>query len=195
MLVFWTALACAQQRVTADEVKAAFLYNFTAFVEWPPDSKRDHTLIIAVAGAPEVAEELRQVVASRKTQERRVSVVQVAVPEQLGRAQMLYVGASESRRLERWIAAAAQRPVLVVSDVPDALERGSMINFVTTDRVQFEVALEAAIAAGLRLSSRLLSVAMRVKKGERDPGRALALSSDRKWFSGCCRWFPARRVS
>ena len=166
LVATWSAAASAQPRATADEVKAAFLYHFTTFVEWPESRRRESPLVIAVAGAPAVAEELRAIAGSRK--ERRISVVEPKTPAQSARAHLLYIGSAESARLERWVGAAASLPVLVVSEAADALERGSMINFVTTDRVQFEVSLETAGAAGLRLSSRLLSVAIRVKKGEHD---------------------------
>jgi YfiR/HmsC-like len=53
-----------------------------------------------------------------------------------------------------------------VTDAPEGLERGGVINFITTDRVQFEASVEAANGAGLRLNPRLLSVAIRVKKGD-----------------------------
>jgi hypothetical protein len=59
--------------------------------------------------------------------------------------------------------------VLIVTEAPDGLERGGMINFVTTDRVQFEVAISNASKAGIHLNARLLSVAIRVRKGEAEP--------------------------
>ena len=78
---------------------------------------------------------------------------------------VLFIGARENARLPKVIGALGNMPVLVVTEAPDGLERGAMINFVTTDRVQFEVAVSNAAKAGLHLNARLLSVAIRVRKG------------------------------
>jgi hypothetical protein len=80
---------------------------------------------------------------------------------------ILFIGAGETRRLRRILGLLERRPVLTVTEVADGLERGSVINLVTTDRVQIEISLAAAANAGLQLDSRLLGVAARIKKGER----------------------------
>jgi hypothetical protein len=158
----WTALA--QPRYSPDEVKAAFLYNFAAFTEWPAQVRVQDGLVIGVLNAEEVEAELRRQVAARPTAARKVEVKRVEADD-LGGVHILYIGAREGPRLARLLPALRDKPVLVVTDAHDGLERGSMINFLVGERVQFEIALDNATRVGLRLSSRLLSVAVRVKKG------------------------------
>ena len=163
--VWWPGPALAQPRYSPDEVKAAFLYNFASFVEWPAAARAQEGLVIGVLGAEEVEAELRRQVAARAGPGRSVTVKRIEPGEELSGTHVLYVGVREGARLARIQAVLRDKPVLVVSDAVDGLERGSMINFLVGERVQFEIALDNATRVGLRLSSRLLSVAVRVKKG------------------------------
>jgi len=153
----------AQPALTADQVKAGFLYHFTAFVNWPEAALTD-SIVIGMLGGDDVEAELRRIVGTRTAQGRSIAVRRLRATDSFAGVHILYVGASESQRLERVVAAVTGSPTLVVSDSPEGLERGAMINFLTSDRVQFEVSLDSALRGGLRLSPRLLSVAIRVKK-------------------------------
>lgn len=152
-----------ESEYSPDEVKAAFLYHFGAFVEWPngaPDA-----VTIAVLGAPTVAEELLFILPGRTVQNRPVQVREIESMDALGDAQILFIGESESARLSQHLAAVRGQPVLSVTQADDALDQGAMINFALVDRrVRFEVSLPAAEQAGLELSSRLLAIALRVEK-------------------------------
>ena len=77
---------------------------------------------------------------------------------------MVYVGNEYRGDLHELISSLGHRPVLVVTDEADALAAGSMVNFVIADgRVRFEVSLTSAARAGLKISSQLLAVAVRVQ--------------------------------
>jgi hypothetical protein len=152
--------------VSADQVKAAFLYNFAGFVTWPAESAADKAIVIGVMGDEEVEAELRKNVDARPHPGRAVSVRSVASINDITGVHVLFLGPRQSYRLPLLVTALKQRPVLLVTEADDALDRGSMINFVTAERVQFEISMSAAARAGLQLSSRLLSVAMRIRKGE-----------------------------
>src|SRR5262249_38302635 len=78
---------------------------------------------------------------------------------------MLFVGERESIRLGRVLQATRHTPVLTVTEASDGIEHGSIINFITTDRVQFEISIDAATRSGLHLNARLLAVALRIRKG------------------------------
>jgi hypothetical protein len=162
-----------QPSFTAEQVKAGFLYHFSAFVDWPDATPTD-PIVIGLFGGDEVEAELRRIVAAKRAPGRAIAVRRLQPGEDLSGIHILYVSAVESQRLERVVAAARAGPTLVVSDTTDGLERGATINFVTADRVQFEISLEAANRGGLRVSPRLLSVAVRVKKSglTQDPAYA-----------------------
>jgi hypothetical protein len=166
-LAFWLALpgsaALAQARFSEVEVKAAFLYNFSGFVTFPPEARVDEGIVIGVMGADDVELELRRTAAARPG--RPVTVKRVATVDDAAAVHILFVGWRENASLGKILQAVRLAPVLTVTEAPDGIDRGSIINFVTAERVQFEVSLEAAARARLHLNARLLSVAMRVRKG------------------------------
>jgi hypothetical protein len=149
---------------SADEVKAAFLYRFGTYVDWPVAKAAGEPITIAVLGAPSVARLLADYVPGRNIQGRPVDVRPIARIEDVGDAELLYIGSEHSDSLPELVAALGNRPVLVVADAPNGLQRGAMVNFQLVDqRVRFEISLRNAKAAGLMLSSRLLSAAIRVE--------------------------------
>ena len=150
------------------QVKAAFLYKFAGFVDWPAASfaRPDAPLTIAVAGAETVAAELVQATTGRTVEGRTVTVKRVKSGESLAGVHILFVGKAESARLNQWVQSARPNAVLVVTESDGALAQGSVINFVIADRrVRFEVALDSAEKSKLKLSSRLLAVAQQVHTG------------------------------
>jgi hypothetical protein len=152
-------------QVLEQRVKAAFLFKFGGYVEWPDGvfSGKDAPLVIGVTGADALAEELSQVVAGRTMNGRQVSIRRITGGESLANLHVLFVGRSEIGRLSE--LAAQARPILTVTDLEKGLAQGSIINFVVVDkRVRFEVALDAAKRRGLKIGAPLLSVAMRVKE-------------------------------
>lgn len=163
------SLSCASAAVAQDvvykdeEVKAAFLYHFATFVEWPRPADPRDVFLIAVIGADDVAEELERFLPGREIQGRPIQVLRLASLAELDEADVLFLGADHNDRLMRLIHDVGDRPTLVVTDAPGALSQGSMINFeVVDDRVRFEISQPAARRAGLELSSRLLAAAMYV---------------------------------
>jgi hypothetical protein len=150
------------QRYSEDEVKAAFLFHFATYAEWPTGDP-DGEVTFAVLRAPSIARRLERFAQDRSIRGRPVRVRQIRSVTQLDGDQVLFIGASQNRRLAQLIDAVGG-PTLVVTDSQDGLPHGAMINFQLVDRrVRFEIALPAAQRAGLTLSSRLLSAAMRVE--------------------------------
>jgi hypothetical protein len=155
----------AQDRsYSADEVKAAFLYHFGTYVDWP-EPHGEGPITIAVLGAGNIAQQLAAYLPGRTIGGRPVAVRALARIEDLGDASELFIGASENVRLGEVIAKVGQRPVLIVTDAPNGLASGAMVNFQLVDRrVRFEISLKKAQSAGLTLSSRLLAAALRVEQ-------------------------------
>ncbi len=144
------------------QVKAAFLFNFAGYAEWPADH-RDGTIAFAVLGAADIADELERFARNRSIQGRPAKVRRIRSLDDLAGAEVLFIGASQNPQLKGLIGQ-VHGPTLIITDAPDGLPRGGMINFQVVDRrVRFEVALPAVQNAGLNLSSRLLSAAMRVE--------------------------------
>jgi hypothetical protein len=146
-------------------VKAAFVYKFAEYVEWPAETfaRADSPLVFGVVGAQELADELARLTEGRSVGGRPVAVRRLAPGAAWDGIHVVFVGGDEPERLVRTLAAGRGRPVLVVTESGDAPTPGSMINFVVVaDKVRFDVALPAAEAARLKISSRLLTVARKV---------------------------------
>jgi len=160
-----SALAQADRTAPETQIKAAFLYKFSAFVEWPPKAftRPDSPFTIGVIGADELAAELEQIVKGRTVLERAVVVRRMRRGEPVAGIQMLFIGQAEGARLAEILAIAKGQSVLTVTESEDALSHGSMINFVfVDDKVRFDVALPQAERGALRISARLLAVARKV---------------------------------
>jgi hypothetical protein len=146
------------------EVKAAFLFKFGDFVEWPEGAfGAGRPFTIGVIGAADMAAELGRVTAGRTVQGRPVLVRSIARDAVLDGLHVLFVGRAEAPNLEAILAGADGLALLTVTDAEDALAKGSMINFIAAQaRVRFDIALPAAERSQLRISARLLSVARKV---------------------------------
>lgn len=156
-------LAAAQAE---QQVKAAFLYKFASYVEWPEAAfaRPDAPFTIAVLGDDAVSAELEQVVAGRTVNDRRIAVRRVKAGDSLTGTHVLFIGNAESGRLAQLLPNAATQSILSVTETEGALAQGSVINFVIADRrVRFEISLQSAERSKLRLSSRLLAVATQVR--------------------------------
>jgi len=159
------ALAQESPTLLESSVKAAYLYKFSGYVEWPASSFEGATspLVFGVIGDPEVADELERLTRSRQAGQRPVTVVRLRAFDHLPPVHVLFIGRSQADRLGALIRTAHDRPILVTTDTEHAIAQGSMINFNDVDgHVRFEVGLGAAKQAGLTLSSRLLAVALTV---------------------------------
>lgn len=147
------------------QVKAAFLYKFAGYVEWPDGflGAMEKPFTIGVLGADAIADELVQVVHGRTIQARSIVVRRFKAGDPLEDLAILFVGKGDAMRLKPLKNPLQARPVLVVTEEPAGLAMGGMINFLLVDRhVRFEVSLDSTEKSGLRLSSRLLAVAQKV---------------------------------
>src|SRR5450631_1078100 len=99
-----------------DSVKAAYLYRFTQYIEWPDAAPSGIPFTIAVLDAPDVAAELRRILPNHRIKNSAAQVREIARLQDLGSAQMLYIGSAQIDRVRSVVAALANRPVLVVTD-------------------------------------------------------------------------------
>ena len=163
------------------QVKAAFIYHFATFVEWPAGAGDRDVFRVAVLGDDAVAAELEESLPGREIAGRAMQVQRLESLDELDNADMLFIGAEYNHSLRKLISDVRDLGVLLVTDAPGALDDGSMINFqVVDERVRFEISLGAAERAGLELSSRLLSAAMFVDTTSAiAPGNPSALLASR----------------
>jgi hypothetical protein len=137
------------------QVKAAFLYNFVRFVEWPGPSLAG-PLTICVAGRNPLGTFLEDTVRGEIVAGRAIATRVVLEPESDCHVVFVPMGAASAA----YLRAARNTPTLTVGESPSFIEMGGIINFVMDGgRVRFEINPQAADRAQLRISSRLLQLA------------------------------------
>ena len=167
-LLFTTTTAFAQNDLEAPEarVKAAFLFKFGSYVEWPPGTfaSSDAPFVIGVMDADALASELTAIVAGHSMGGREVVVHRLHDGDSTAGLHLVFVGKADGANLAGILAPVKGHAILVVTESKGALDLGSMINFVLVDgKVRFDASLQAAAAANLKISSRLLAVARNVR--------------------------------
>jgi hypothetical protein len=153
------------------QVKAAYLYNFGRFVEWPRvATAKGGPFTVCVLGQDPFGSTLDATMAGETIAGRNVVTKRISTPEESVNCQILFLSAAEAGRLNKIVEGLDKAAVLTVSDMPQFAQRGGMIQFVLEgNRVRFEVNLVATQHAGLTLSSDLLRVATAVRRNS--PGR------------------------
>jgi hypothetical protein len=155
--------ALAQKEESAEyPVKLAFLYNFTKFVEWPADSFRepDGPLLICIVGHDPFSEILEGELRARNVGGHRVELRTFKPNDQLSVCQIVFVPATERLQVDRIVRSLKGASTLTVGETEGFAALGGMINLtVEANKVHFEVNRLAAERAGLKISSRLLSIA------------------------------------
>jgi hypothetical protein len=143
------------------QVKAAFLYNFGKFVEWPANdfASTNAPLIIGVYGENPFGNNLAGVVNGRNIDGHPV-ITQAVSLDQLKSCQILFIAQSEQKNIKKILGALDDAGVLTVTENMSPFDSGVMINFILEDdKIHFEINNTAAEKVGLKLSSKLLMLA------------------------------------
>lgn len=144
------------------EVKAAYLYNFANFVEWPADAfpDPDEPFIVAILGIDPFGTLMEQAFSGRKLLDRETLIVRTDRPETAAAAHLVFIAASEADDMPQILRALSGRSVLSVGDEAEMARHGTVIGFRLDERkVRFDINPERAERARLRLSSQLLKLA------------------------------------
>jgi hypothetical protein len=172
----WTAgLACAlsvvrpvgaaPERASEYAIKAAFLFNFSKYVEWPEGAFTGPAapIAICVLGVNPFGSLLREDVKDKRVNGRELVVREATLVSATVGCHIVFIASSERGRLDEILGALAQLPSLTVSDEESAADRGVILGLTLKEKtVRIEVNLIAARRAQLRLSSQLLKVAVRL---------------------------------
>jgi len=149
------------------QVKAAFLYNFAKFVEWPPGtfSSPSDPIGICIAGVNPFGSTLDTMVQGKKMGERVFAVRRIPDTQQAKECQILFIGGTEWKRLRSLLDALKGAAILTVGETDDFTAAGGMIAFqLAGPRVRIQIDLETAEHSRLKISSKLLSLAQIVKR-------------------------------
>jgi len=161
--------ACGAEAPTEYQVKAVFVYNFSRFVDWPPQTftAPDEPFVICILGGDPFGARLDEAVRGEQIDRHPLLVRRFRNLGEIGDCRILYIDRSESAQLQQILAALDHRGTLTVSDLDDSSKRGVMIQFTTeNNRIRLRINVESARASGLTISSKLLRSAEIV--GKRD---------------------------
>jgi len=168
LLALLTALALTTARVHADDVqrredqfKAAYLFNFVKFVEWPAGMAGD-TVTVCFLGGQGVHEALSSGIDGKRVGTRKLLARRLGQPAAVDDCEVLYADATSVD-----LSLTDGRPVLTVSDAPQFATSGGMIQLFTENhRLRFVINVTRAHRVGLRISSDLLKHAAEVRREE-----------------------------
>jgi hypothetical protein len=160
----------AAQSPTEYQVKAAYLFNFLKFVEWPDDPGVDPRAkwVIGFAGDSPIADELNQIAAGKNVLGRDLQIRKFQGADNLRACNILFISESEKKRTPAILAGLRGTSVLTVADMDNFIGSGGMIQFVVEDaRVRVAIDVGATSRAHLKISSKLLSLARAVTGADR----------------------------
>jgi hypothetical protein len=159
-LLFCAAVAQVRQ-ADEDRVKAAYLYNFAKFVEWPVASfsSVDDPLIICSVGDARLAEVLQQTARGKQAQGRSIEVRQVSGAGEFRACRILWIAFPDKERISPILRSVQSANVLTVGQSDEFIRLGGTINLARNENsIELEINPKAAETAGLKISSRLLAV-------------------------------------
>jgi hypothetical protein len=166
LLAAWRFEASAAADSAEYQVKAAFLFNFTKYVEWPSNafSGANSPFIIGIVGKDPFGGQMEKTLEGKTVDGHGFTVRRYRQPADIGDCHVLFISDSEKDRVGRILAKVGDSPTLTVSDIGNFARLGGAIGFVVEDeRVRFDINTEAAQHAGLKISSRLLALAKSVR--------------------------------
>jgi YfiR/HmsC-like len=155
----------ARGELSEYDAKAAFLFHFAQFVEWPAEAFKDagSPLTYCTIGEDRFHGALDESVNGRSVTGRPLRVMHLKQQEHIEGCQVLFVASGERKRLEEMLASTHGQPVLTVGESEHFAQAGGMIGFCLEEKkVRFEINLDAASSAGLKISAKLLSLAKTV---------------------------------
>ena len=162
----WAAAADTSPVAGEYQVKAAFLYNFTKFTNWPPGAFSSATapLIIGILGEDPFGQTMDDIVRGETVGERSLVVKRLRANDDLRACHLLFISRSEKERLPAVLSQLKGSPVLSVSEINGFAEQGGMVNLLLANKtVRIEINQAAAAQAGLQISAKLLKLARLVK--------------------------------
>lgn len=152
------------------QVKAAFIYNFTKFIEWPGGAFTGESspFVIGVVGKDPFGAELEKPLDGKTMNGRAFVIKRFKQVSDMQTCHILFVCGSEKDRLPKVMERVVKANTLVVGDMPQFVQRGGMVNFFVEDkRVRFEINPDSTERAGLKISAKMMSLAKVVKSGQK----------------------------
>jgi hypothetical protein len=147
------------------QIKAAFLYNFTKFVEWPPSrfATPESPIIIGILGDNPFGDVLETIVKDRRVNNRPIEIRLVATKAEAAAVHVLFSGAGHEQQIAAMRGLLQAQSVLTVGETPQFAASGGIIDFIVgDDKVRFFINAGSGDQAGLKISAQLLKLSIPV---------------------------------
>ena len=171
--LFLLNIGRAQAQISREyQLKAVFLYNFVQFAEWPTNAFEgtNSPIVIGIVGPDPFGATLADTLRGENVAGHPLTVQHFARPSDIKTCHLLFITQPEIRHVDEILKAVKDKPVLTVCDADTAATSQVMIRFVVeNNKVHFRINPEAARAANISLSSKLLRVADVAPTGRRSP--------------------------
>jgi hypothetical protein len=156
------------QSASAPALRAAFMYNFAKFTEWPANViRRDQPIVFCVRDDAPMAEALQQIVKGRAVGGHALAVRRVGLDNGVRACHLLYASGLDAKRTNELLGTVGPLPVLTVGDFERFAQMGGVANFFVEDgKMRFAINIDSAQRAGLRVSSKLLMLARIVRTSD-----------------------------
>jgi len=162
------SLGFAAETVTKEyQLKAAFIYNFTKFVDWPVQrsGSKDRPFTIGVFGKNPFGDELNKLAQGRSVNGRSMVIKNITSTNEAVSVDLLFVSSGQEESLGKFLITIQGEGVLTIGESKSFAEYGGIINFVTeADKIRFEINLDEAERGGLKLRAQLLKLAKNVRR-------------------------------
>ncbi len=163
LLIIFLLLASgitAQTEAEESNLKAAFIYNFTRFIEWDSASVAKE-FVIGIIGSSTISKPLEEIAKARLVHDKKIIIKNFTQKEEMGDCNLLFISKNARIPLEEVLAVVKGRNILVVGETETYATRGTAFNFVLVDdKLKFEANPKAIVAAGLKASAQLLKLAI-----------------------------------
>ena len=163
LFIFFASAVSSQTVAGESTLKAAFIYNFTKYIEWKSEDMQTD-FIIGVIGSSPVTTPLTEISKTNKAKNRKIIIRYYEKPEDIDSCNILFIPRSRSFTLGS-ILEHASKGMLTISEEPGSAKEGTALNFITVgNKLKFEANLDVINAASLSASSQLLKLAIIVGK-------------------------------
>ena len=165
-MVFGAISAARADEASEYQVKAAFVYNFAKFIEWPASAfqSSDSPIVLCVSGTTDAYSKAFSAIDGKTAQGRAIRIRREPGIQDLASCQILYLASEDQGRVKASLHAVRAASVLTISGIDGFADAGGVIGLVVADsRVQFEINKAAGDRAGLKISSHVLKLARAVR--------------------------------
>jgi hypothetical protein len=152
------------------QVKAAYLYNFLKYIEWPPEAFESESapFVVGLMGNNSFNEAIEQAIKGKSIKGRQLEIKRLKWGQSLRICHILYISSYEQRHLPQILQSIKGASILTIGEMDQFTELGGIINLMMEEnRVLFEINLSVAEQSQIKISSRLLALAKNIRGGQR----------------------------